>query len=133
MNAYLSLTAAPSRSTLCFFQESILHFQFSVAAFEFPQPGAFGQFQRRLVGRGVARYFFTQPPTVVSLSPYSRDTSAIDRVVSTTSLATSSRNSGLYLSYFPANSLIPFRIGPYSVRSPEGWRHAGSAVGRRRD
>jgi hypothetical protein len=36
-----------------------------------------------------ARYFFTQPPTVVSFSPYSRDTSAIDRVVSTTSLATS--------------------------------------------
>src|SRR6185312_10963582 len=76
----------------------------------------------------VARYFFTQPPTVVSLSPYSRDTSAIDRVVSTTSLATSSRNSGLYFSYFRANSSIPFRSGPYSVRNPEGWRHASLSM-----
>jgi hypothetical protein len=48
----------------------------------------------------------------------------IERVVSTTSLATSSRNSGLYFSYFPGNSSIPFRSGPYSVRSPESWRHA---------
>jgi len=47
-------------------------------------------------------------------------------VVSTTSLATSSRNSGLYFSYFRANSSIPFRSGPYSVRNPEGWRHATS-------
>src|SRR6185437_11352044 len=65
-------------------------------------------------------------------SPYSRDTSAIDRVVSTTSLATSSRNSGLYLSYFRANSSIPFRSGPYSVRNPEGWRHASQPVSDRR-
>src|SRR5262249_54146418 len=43
-----------------------------------------------------ARYFFTQPPTVVSLSPYSRATSMIDRFDSTTSFATSSRNSGVY-------------------------------------
>src|SRR6202171_5805140 len=58
-----------------------------------------------------ARYFFTQPPTVVSLSPYSRDTSAIDRAVSITSLATSSRNSGLYFSYFPALLTDPWVFG----------------------
>src|ERR1700739_1762965 len=71
-----------------------------------------------------ARYFFTQPPTVVSLSPYSRATSAIDRLDSTMSLATSSRNEGLYFVYFPVNFPHPFRIGPYLVRSPEGGRHA---------
>ena len=36
-----------------------------------------------------ARYFFTQPPTVVSFSPYSRATSAIDRSDSTISFAIS--------------------------------------------
>src|SRR5208283_2925393 len=70
------------------------------------------------------RYFFTQLPTVVSLSPYSRATSAIDRFDSTMSFATSSRNSGLYFVYFPVNSSHPFRIGPYLVRSPESGRHA---------
>jgi hypothetical protein len=42
MNAYLSLTAAPSRSTHWLFQECILHFEFAVAAFEFAQPRPLG-------------------------------------------------------------------------------------------
>jgi hypothetical protein len=41
-----------------------------------------------------------------------------------TSFATSSRNSGLYFVYFPANFFHPFQIGPYLVRSPENGRHA---------
>ena len=34
----------------------------------------------------------------------------------------------MYFSYFRANSSIPFRSGPYSVRNPEGWRHASTKL-----
>jgi len=43
-----------------FFQESVLDSQFPITAFEFPQPGAFGQFQRRLV-TGVCGAVFLHP------------------------------------------------------------------------
>src|SRR6202158_2209755 len=126
MNAYLSLTAAPSRSTLAFFRNA-----FSISRSRLRRSSSRSRARSDNSSGGssaacAARYFFTQPPTVDSLSPYSRDTSAIDRVVSITSLATSSRQSGLYFSYFPAISSIPFRSGHYSVRSPETGRHANT-------
>ena len=125
MNAYFSLTVAPSRSALLLFLGK--RSQFPVPEYGVRVP-ATGRGPDNSSGGSsaacAARYFFTQPPTVVSFSPYSRATSAIDRFDSTMSFATSSRNSGLYFVYFPVNSSHPFRIGPYLVRSPESGRHA---------
>jgi hypothetical protein len=54
MNAYLSLTVAPSRSTLWLFQESQFHLLFPDPPAQLLQLGALRQFQRRLLaGVGV--------------------------------------------------------------------------------
>src|SRR6478752_9167687 len=78
-----------------------------------------------------SRYARSQFPSVVSLTPSSRATSAIERLESMTRRAASSRNSGLNLRYFPATTTSPFRNGTYLVRSPEGGRHAKGLDGLR--
>ena len=66
------------------------------------------------------RYFFTQPPTVVSLSPYSRATSAIDRFDSTMKVGNLVTKRGLVFRVFSCQFLPSFPdrtlFGPQSGR-----------------
>ena len=62
MNAYFSLTAAPSRSTLPLFSGRRVPSPFPDSPFQFAQPRTFGQFQRRLVA-GVVLSVFPHPVT----------------------------------------------------------------------
>src|SRR4051812_10415751 len=96
INSYFSSPPVP-REVRCWFRhEGESHLRFAVGGFEFAAAPA------RTI-RAVARrrrcavwYFFPQPPTVISFSPHSRATSAIERLVSITSFATSQRNPRVY-------------------------------------
>src|SRR5271169_3896057 len=60
----------------------------------------------------LSRYARTQFPSVVSLTPLPRATEAMDRELSTTSRAASSRNSGVKFFFLPAIYTQPFRMDP---------------------
>ena len=126
MNPNLSVTVAPSRSAPQLFLGTRSRFRVpSCGARNSRSSCAFGQFQRRLVGRRGPRGISSPNRPRSSRSarirgPPPRSTGPTRQI----SFAISSRNSGLYFVYFPDNSHQPFRIEPYLVRSPESGRHA---------